>query len=157
MWGKGADGRALERAEEPRTDCGMRGSCPSERLKENTAISPLVTLSALHSESGPEDTQGQNSTKHEQGDETEAHRAGGSVAALQDREQTKHSQQDRVLTHSRGSCYTPREQPSLGREGTHSSDIYTMGLFPELSTHQILTQSNAYACLWVKRFVSPPS
>ncbi|TSO25199.1 hypothetical protein Baya_8822 [Bagarius yarrelli] len=32
-----------------------------------TLLSPLVTLSALHPESDPEDTQGQNSTKNEQG------------------------------------------------------------------------------------------
>lgn len=32
-----------------------------------TLLSPPVTLSALHPESGPEDKQGQNSTEHEQG------------------------------------------------------------------------------------------
>lgn len=41
----GAYGRALERAEELRTDCGMRGSCPSERLGENTAIPSSYALS----------------------------------------------------------------------------------------------------------------
>lgn len=107
-------------------DCGIRGSCPSEQLWENTAIPSGYALSISpwvrpRGHTRPE--------LHEAwaGDETEARRAGGSVAALQDREQTKHSQQDRVLTHSRGSCYTPRERerkPSLGRKGTHSSNIH---------------------------------
>lgn len=45
VWGKGADGRTLEKAEEPRTDCGMRVSRPSEQLGENTAIPSGYALS----------------------------------------------------------------------------------------------------------------